>query len=200
MEEITVNAQKIKTAEIIRPHFTEEQARESLEKPKRFSLGKKNVRWVSSIPLYLPFWLVQVEMDLRDPSPKQKGRVSKIYTIMVNAMNNRGLTLKGELHTDLLETQGIFLDQEAEHEEVRETARLEALAGSKRMINPPPHRVLKKMQLVYYPLGLVRLEVNGKEEVQVFDFYRGGLDKYMMRYLNLKEKMEAEGRLEKKKA
>lgn len=183
-----MNGQSVKSAEIIRPHFTEEEARASVEKKKKFQLSRKDVKWISSIPLYLPFWLVSVEMTLKDPRPKSQ--VKKVYTIMVNGLNNRGLTVKGDLQTDQMEAKGIYLDNEVDWEDVQETGRLEALAGSKRMINPPPHRVLKGTRMIYYPLALVRLSINGKEEVQVFDYYRGGIDKYMMRYLKLKEKME----------
>lgn len=109
---------------------------------------------------------------------------------MINGMNNRGLTLKGDLITDVLEARGIYLKAEIPLKDVKEAGRVEALAGSKRIINPPPHKVLDDVRLVYYPLSLVKLSVNGKEEIQVFDHYRGGIDKYMMRYLKLKEKME----------
>lgn len=183
-----MKTQSTQRAEIIRPYYTESQAKESIEKKKKFAPFQKDVKWISSIPLYLPYWLVNVEMQLKDP--RSKNHTQRVYTIMVNALNNRGLTLKGDLRLDTLERQGIYLDAEADSEDVRETGRLEALAGSKRMINPPPHRVRNDMRLIYYPLALVHLSVNGKEEIQVFDYYRGGLDKYFMRYLNLKDKME----------
>lgn len=183
-----MKGQSTQKAEIIRPYFTEVQAKESVEKKKKFAPFQKDVKWISSIPLYLPYWLVNVEMQLKDP--RSKGSIQKIYPIMVNALNNRGLTLRGALATDKTEAQGIYLDTEVDREDVRETGRLEALAGSKRMINPPPHKVLSDMRLIYYPLALVHLSVNGKEEIQIFDYYRGGLDKYFMRYLNLKDKME----------
>ena len=132
-------------------------------------------------------------MELKDPKGRKErltSQVYQVYTILVNGLTNRGLTVRGDLIAQRREAQGIYLDDVVEKKDVRETARLEALAGSKRMINPPPHRVLEGMRLVYYPLALVRLSVNGKEEIQVFDYYRGGIDKYMMRYLRLKEKME----------
>ncbi len=185
--------QSIRKADIIHPYFTEETAKESVEKKKKFRPWQKEVRWISSIPLYIPFWLVDVEMELKDPRGRKQrltSQVCKIYTILVNGLTNRGLTVRGDLITQRGEAQGIYLDDVVEKKDVRETARLEALAGSKRMINPPPHRVLEGMRLVYYPLALVKLSVGGKEEIQVFDYYRGGIDKYMMRYLRLKEKME----------
>lgn len=182
-----------RSVEIIQPYFTEETAKESVEKPKKFSLRRKEIKWVSSIPLYIPFWLVDVEMELKDPRGRKDrltSQVYQIYSIMVNGLTNRGLTIRGELQTQRQESLGIYLDDVVERKDVRETARLEALAGSKRMVNPPPHRVLEGMRLVYYPLALARLSIGGKEEIQVFDYYRGGIDKYMMRYLRLKEKME----------
>ena len=180
--------QSIQVSEIIRPYFTEAQAKESVEKKKRFAVHQKDIQWISSIPAYLPFWLVNVEMQLRDV--RLNSHVKRVYTVMINGLNNRGLTVKGELITDKKEAQGIYLKTVTDPEDVRETGRLEALAGSKRMINPPPHRVLNDMRLVYYPLALVRLSVNGKEDIQIFDYYRGGIDKYMMSYLKLMEKME----------
>lgn len=183
-----MRSQTVQVAEIIRPYFTEEQAKEMVEKKKRFSFSKKEIRWISSIPMYLPFWLVNVEMQLRGIQPNSQ--ISKVYTTMINGMNNRGLTLKGDLITDVLEARGIYLKAEIPLKDVKEAGRVEALAGSKRIINPPPHKVLDDVRLVYYPLSLVKLSVNGKEEIQVFDHYRGGIDKYMMRYLKLKEKME----------
>ncbi|HHU17831.1 MAG: hypothetical protein ACOX4V_06590 [Anaerovoracaceae bacterium] len=183
-----MKGQTVQVAEIIRPYFTEEQAKESVEKKKRFSFSKKEIRWISSIPMYLPFWLVNVEMQLRDI--RHNSQVTRVYTTMINGLNNKGLTLKGELITDIEKTRGIFLNTETPLKDVKEAGRWEALAGSKRLINPPPHRVLDDMRLVYYPLSLVKLSVNGEEEIQVFDHYRGGIDKYMMRYLRLLEKME----------
>lgn len=185
--------QTIRKADIIQPYFTEETAKESVEQKKKFRPWQKEIRWISSIPLYIPFWLVDVEMELKDPRGRKErltSQVYQIYTILVNGLTNRGLTVRGEISTQRGEAQGIYLDDVVEKKDVRETARLEALAGSKRMINPPPHRVLEGMRLVYYPLALVQLTVGGKEEIQVFDYYRGGIDKYMMRYLRLKEKME----------
>lgn len=185
--------QSMRQAEFIQPYFTEETARESVEKKKKFPPWQKETKWISSIPLYIPFWLVDVEMELRDPRGRKErltSHVYKIYSILVNGMTNRGLTVRGEILTERQEAQGIYLEDVAPEADVRETARLEALAGSKRMVNPPPHRVMEGMRLLYYPLALVRLSVGGKEEIQVFDYYRGGLDKYMMRYLRLKEKME----------
>lgn len=180
--------QTVQVSEIIRPYFTEEQAKESVEKKKRLALFQKDIRWISSIPMYLPFWLVNVEMQLRGIQPNSQ--VKRVYTTMINGVNNRGLTLKGDLITDKVETRGIYLKTETPLEDVKEAGRVEALAGSKRMINPPPHRVLDDMRIVYYPLSLVKLSINGKEEIQIFDHYRGGIDKYMMRYLKLMEKME----------
>jgi hypothetical protein len=183
-----MRGQTVQVSEIIRPYFTEEQAKESVEKKKRFALRKKEIRWISSIPMYLPFWLVNVEMQLR--GLQSNSRISKVYTTMINGLNNRGLTLRGDLITDIEETRGIFLETDTPLEDVKEAGRVEALAGSKRMINPPPHRVLDDMRIVYYPLSLVKLSINGKEEIQIFDHYRGGIDKYMMRYLKLLEKVE----------
>lgn len=180
--------QSVQRSEIIRPYFTEEQAKESVEKKKRFALNRKDIRWISSIPIYLPFWLVNVEMQLRGIQPNSQ--VKRVYTTMINGLNNRGLTLKGDLITDIEETRGIYLKTETALKDVKEAGRVEALAGSKRMINPPPHRVLDDMRIVYYPLSLVKLSINGKEEIQIFDHYRGGIDKYMMRYLKLMEKVE----------
>jgi len=184
--------QEIKKAKFIRPYFTEKKAKEIVEAPKRFALRKKQVEWVSSIPLYIPFWLVQVEMTLKDP--KQKTKVNKIYTTITNGITNRGMLVRGELFFDNKEQHGIFFDNETEFHKISETARLEALSNTKRMINPPPHRVLPGGHLIYYPLALVHLRVNGVDDVQVFDYYRGGIDKYMMRYLNLKGKVEEKKR------
>lgn len=183
-----MRGQTVQVSEIIRPYFTEEQAKESVEKKKRFALRRKEIRWISSIPMYLPFWLVNVEMQLRGLQPNSQ--ISKVYTTMINGLNNRGLTLRGDLITDIEETRGIFLETDTPLEDVKEAGRVEALAGSKRMINPPPHRVLDDMRIVYYPLSLVKLSINGKEEIQIFDHYRGGIDKYMMSYLKLLEKVE----------
>lgn len=182
-----MNQQTVKTVEIISPQFTEATARASVEQVKKPAfLHKKRTLWRSSIPLYLPFWFVDVEMDLR--SPKQ-GTISKTYTIMVNAVTNRGMLVKGTLGTQTRRTKAIFVDPEVSPETARETARIEALVDTKRMIRPPAHRVLPGQRLVWYPLALVELEIGGKEDVQVFDYYRGGLDKYTMRYFKLKEKL-----------
>ncbi|MDR0570991.1 MAG: hypothetical protein LBG71_07230 [Clostridiales Family XIII bacterium] len=181
--------QRSMTAEIIRPYFTEEQAKESLAKERQFFFGRKKMAWLSSIPLYFPFWLVDVELSMKIVGRQE--RVPKVCTVMVNGRNNRGLTLRGDLITDHASVSGIFLDNDVRIEDIRETGRLEALAGSRCFINPPPHRVLDKMRLVYYPLALVRLSVNGREEIQVFDYYRGGLDKFMARYLKMRDKMES---------
>ena len=58
------------------------------------------------------------------------------------------------------------------------------------MMKPPPHRVLPGERLVYYPLALVKLNTNGKEEVQVYDYYHGGIDRYTMRFFRMKENLE----------
>lgn len=179
--------QSVQRAEIIRPHFTEAAAKESVEKRKGPAFLHKPVRWCSSIPLYLPFWLVSVEMDLLAP---KRGTVQNTYPILVNALTNRGMLVKGKLDTMTMETRAIFMEPTVASETARETARLEALVDTKRMIKPPPHRVLPGERLIWYPLALVQLERGGREEVQVFDYYRGGLDKYTMRFFNLKEKLE----------
>ncbi|MDD2221425.1 MAG: hypothetical protein PHN35_05670 [Clostridia bacterium] len=187
-----MKCQETKQAKFIRPFFTEKKAKEIVETPKRFALKKKQIEWVSSIPLYIPFWIVQVEMTLNDP--KVRTKVKKVYTTITNGITNRGMLVRGELFYDNKEQQGIFFDNETEYQKIAETARLEALSNTKRMINPPPHRVLPGGHLVYYPLALVHVKVNGVDDVQVFDYYRGGIDKYMMRYLNLKDKMEEKKR------
>ena len=182
-----MKGQTVQVAEIIRPYFTEEQAKESVEKKRGFHFLKGDpMDFLHSN--VSPFWLVNVEMQLRDI--RHNSQVTRVYTTMINGLNNKGLTLKGELITDIEKTRGIFLNTETPLKDVKEAGRWEALAGSKRLINPPPHRVLDDMRLVYYPLSLVKLSVNGEEEIQVFDHYRGGIDKYMMRYLRLLEKME----------
>lgn len=181
-----MNEQTVKTVEIIRPQFTEAAARESVEKVKRPAFLHKKIRWISSISLYIPFWFVDVEMDLMAP---KKGIVQKTYPIMVNAVTNRGMLIKGKLETGQVQTRAIFMEREVSAEEAQETARIEALVNTKRMIKPPPHRVLPGQRLVWYPLALVRLERDGKEEVQVFDYYRGGLDTFTMRFLKMKEKL-----------
>lgn len=181
-----MNPQTVKQVEIIRPHFTENSARESVEHVKKPAFLHKRIQWCSSIPLYIPFWLVDVEMDLKAP---RRGTVQRTYTIMVNAITNRGLLVSGHLETEQIQTQAIFVDQEVPSETARETARIEALVNTKRMINPPSHRVLPGERIVWYPLALVEVLVNGKQDVQVFDYYRGGLDKFTMRFLKLKDKM-----------
>lgn len=181
-----MNKQTVRQVEIICPQFTEQSAKAQVEAVKRPAFLHKRVEWRSSIPLYLPFWLVDVEMDLQAP---RRGTVQKRYTIMVNAITNRGMLLKGTLETRQLQTKAIFMDQEVSPQEARETARLEALVDTKRMVKPPPHRVLPGERLVWYPLALVELLVNGREDVQVFDYYRGGLDKFTMRFFRLKEKL-----------
>lgn len=179
--------QTVKQVESIKPFYTEQSARESVEKVKKPAFLHKRMQWMSSIPLYIPFWFVDVEMDLRDP--KQKDLVQKSYTIMVNAITNRGLLLKGNLRTEEIQTKAIFLEQEISAETARETARVEALVSTKRMMRPPPHRVLPGERLVWYPLALVELLVNDQPEIQLFDYYRGGLDKMTMRFLRMKEKL-----------
>lgn len=178
--------QTAKQVEIIRPQYTEKTARESVEKRKRRAFFAPKLRWVSSIPLYVPFWFVDVEMDLMAP---KRGTVQKSYTIMVNAITNRGMLVKGKLETAKIQTKAIFMDQEVSAEDARETARIEALVDTKRMIKPPAHRVLPGERLVWYPMALVKLEKNGKEEIQIFDYYRGGLDKLTMRFFRMKEKL-----------
>lgn len=179
--------QTVKQVESIKPFYTEQSARESVEKVKKPAFLHKRMQWMSSIPLYIPFWFVDVEMDLRDP--KQKDLVQKSYTIMVNAITNRGLLLKGNLRTEEIQTKAIFMEPEISTETARETARVEALVSTKRMMRPPPHRVLPGERLVWYPLAMVELLVNDKPEIQIFDYYRGGLDKMTMRFLKMKEKL-----------
>ena len=181
-----MDTQTIRHAEIICPHFTEATARESVERVRRPALFHRERKWLSSIPLYIPFWIVDVEMDLRAP---RQGVVRKTYTIMVNAITNRGMLLKGRLETAQVRTRAIFMDHEVSAADARETARLEALVDTKRMIKPPPHRVLSGERLVWYPLALVELEIAGRRDVQVFDYYRGGLDKMTMRFFKMKEKL-----------
>ena len=181
-----MNKQTVKHVEIICPQFTEATARESVEKARKPAFLRKQIKWLSSIPLYIPFWFVDVEMDLQAP---RRGTVQKTYTIMVNAITNRGMLLKGELKTAQVQTRAIFMAQEVSPQQARETARLEALVDTKRMIKPPPHRVLPGERLVWYPLALVELELGGRQEIQVFDYYRGGLDKLTMRFFKMKEKL-----------
>jgi len=186
-----MSKQIVKHVEIICPQYTEQSARESVEKVKKPAFLHKKIQWISSIPLYIPFWFVDVEMDLQAP---KRGTVQKTYTIMVNAITNRGMLLKGNLETKEIQTRAIFMTQEVSAETARETARVEALVDTKRMIKPPPHRVLPGERLVWYPLALVELLVNGKEDVQVFDYYRGGLDKFTMRFFKMKEKLDREAK------
>ena len=179
--------QVVKQFETICAHFTEHTARESVEKVKRPAFLHKKIQWVSSIPLFIPFWLVDVEMDLQAP---RQGTVQRTYTIMVNAVTNRGMLIKGHLDTKQIQTRAIFMDCEVPAETARETARVEALVDTKRFINPPPHRVLSGERLVWYPMAMVELLINGKEDVQLFDYYRGGLDKLTMRFFKMKERLE----------
>lgn len=181
-----MNKPVLREVEIISPQFTEQSAKESVEKAKRSFFRQKKVKWISSVPLYLPFWFVTVEMDLLAP---RAGNVQNAYLMMVNAITNRGLLVKGILETQHVQTKAIFMEEEVSAQEARETARIEALVSTKRMIKPPPHRVLPGERLVWYPLALVKLEINGAEEIQVFDYYRGGLDKYTMRFLKLKDRL-----------
>lgn len=178
--------QTIQCVEILRPHFTEASAKESVEKKRGLAFLHKPIRWISAVPLYLPFWLVSVEMDLLAP---KRGTVQNTYPILVNALTNRGMQVKGKLDTVTLETQAIFMEPTVDNDTAQETARIEALVDTKRMIKPPPHRVLPGARLIWYPLALVQLERGGREEVQIFDYYRGGLDKYTMRFFKLKEKL-----------
>ena len=134
-----MDTQTIRHAEIICPHFTEATARESVERVRRPALFHRERKWLSSIPLYIPFWLVDVEMDLRAP---RQGVVRKTYTIMVNAITNRGMLLKGRLETAQVRTRAIFMDHEVSAADASETASLEALVYTKRLIKPPQHRVL----------------------------------------------------------
>ena len=182
-----MNQPVLREVEIIAPQFTERSAKESVEKEARGLFRRREVKWISSIPLYLPFWFVTVEMDLRSP---RMGRVQNRYLMMVNAVTNRGLLVKGTLETRPIQTRAIFMREEVSAQEARETARIEALVSTKRMIKPPAHRVLPGERLVWYPLALVKLEIDGTEEIQVFDFYRGGLDKYTMRFLKLKDRLQ----------
>ena len=183
-----MNPQTTRQIEIIQPMFTESSARESIEKKQNAVLLRKKIQWHSSVPLYIPFWLVDVEMDLKAPG---KGVIQKTYPILVNAITNRGMLVRGELKTKTIQTRAIIMDQEIPATEAKETARFEALTNTRRMIRPPAHRVLPGERLIWYPLALVELTVNGKEDVQLFDYYRGGLDKMTMRFFRLKEKLEA---------
>lgn len=183
-----MNPQTVKQIEIIQPEFTEFSAKESVEKRRKPAFLRKTIRWNSSVPLYIPFWFVDVEMDLKAPG---KGVIQKVYPILVNAITNRGMLVKGELKTKKIQTRAIFMEREVSATEARETARVEALTDTRRMIRPPAHRVLPGERLVWYPLALVELTINGKEDVQIFDYCRGGLDKMTMRFFRLKEKLEA---------
>ena len=108
---------------------------------------------------------------------------------MVNAITNRGLLLRGDLRTEEIQTKAIFMEPEISTETARETARVESLVSTKRMMRPPPHRVLPGERMVWYPLAMVELLVKDKPEIQIFDYYRGGLDKMTMRFLKMKEKL-----------
>lgn len=184
-----MNQQCVKTIERIKPFFLESTAKELVEKRKKPGFLHKQTTWISSIPLYLPFWFVEVEMELISPK-RGMPHVKRVYTIMVNAITNRGMLVKGLLETEQIQTKAVFMTQEVPAEEARETARIEALFDTKRMMKPPPHRVLPGERLVYYPLALVKLNTNGKEEVQVYDYYHGGIDRYTMRFFRMKENLE----------
>lgn len=179
--------QERRVANIIRPYYSEEEAKKMVESRKRFSF-KKPVEWISAIPLYIPFILYQVELDLI--LGRNREMVQSRYTAMINGLTNRGMMVSGDLIFDNLEQRGIYFDVEVSEEKTREAARLEILFNTKKLINPPPHRVLDGSTVVYYPLGLVHTRSKQEDEVRVFDYYRGGLDSFMMKYLRLREKMD----------
>jgi hypothetical protein len=172
---------------IFSPYYTEESAKHSVEYTKRlFGKGfrKTGLEWIASVPVFIPFWIVQVEMTLRDP---RKGPVAKVYQSMVSGITGRASMMAGDLSFQTLTATGIIMDDEYGPPKIEDEARLSVLAATQKLINPPPCRILPGTELVYYPMALVRCGIKGKEELRMFDYVRGGLDKWFLSYLRYKE-------------
>jgi hypothetical protein len=176
---------------IFSPYYTEESAKHSVEYAKKiFGKGFKEtgLEWISSVPVYIPFWIVQMEMTLRDP---RKGIVAKVYRAMVNGVTGRGSMTAGPLSFQTVNAKGIIMDGEHGQVKINDEARLAVLGATQKLINPPPSRILSGTELVYYPMALVRCKIKGKEDFRMFDYVRGGLDKWFLSYLRYKEIADA---------
>jgi hypothetical protein len=176
---------------IFSPYYTEESAKHSVEYAKKiFGKGfrKTGLQWISSVPVYIPFWIVMVEMILRDP---RKGPVTKAYRSMVNGITGRASMTVGTLSFQTLTVKGIIMDDEHGQSRINDEARLAVLGATQRLIKPPPCRILPGTELVYYPMALVRCGIKGKEDLRMFDYVRGGLDKWFLSYLRYKEMADA---------
>lgn len=175
----------------IQPTYTEEEAKKAVEyQKKRFGKGEKRtgVEWLESLPVYVPFWLVEMEMDLYDP--RMKTTVPKRYRAIVNGLTCRGMLLQGDLQLVTREITGVIVDNDHPSDKIREAARLDILSTTRKLLKPPPHRVLPNERLFYYPMSMVHCTVKGKEDVRMFDYFRGGLDKMFLNYLRYKERNE----------
>ncbi|MDR2786605.1 MAG: hypothetical protein LBB83_11915 [Treponema sp.] len=177
---------------IFSPYYTEESAKHSVEYAKKiFGKGFKEtgLEWISSAPVYIPFWIVQMEMTLRDP---RKGLVTKVYRAMVNGITGRGSMTAGTLSFQTVTAKGIIMDDDGHGQsKVNDEARLAVLGATQKLINPPPCRMLPGTELVYYPMALVHCKIKGKEDFRMFDYVRGGLDKWFLNYLRYKEIADA---------
>jgi hypothetical protein len=172
---------------IFSPHYTEESAKRSVEYVKKIfgkEFKKTGVEWISSAPVYIPFWIVQMEMTLRDP---RKGMVSKTYQAMVNGITGRGTMTAGVLSFKTVTAQGVFMDDEYGQQKIHDEARMAILGATQKFLNPPPNRILPGEDLVYYPMALVQCRIKGKEDTRMFDYVRGGLDKWFLNYLRYRE-------------
>jgi hypothetical protein len=176
---------------IFSPYYTEESAKHSVEYAKKiFGKGfkKTGLEWIMSVSVYIPFWIVQVEMTLRD---LRKGPIAKVYQSMVNGITGRASMTAGSLSFQTLAATGIIMDDEHGVSKIDDEARLSVLAATQKLINPPPCRILPGTEMVYYPMALVRCGIKGREELRMFDYVRGGLDKWFLSYLRYKEAARA---------
>jgi hypothetical protein len=187
-----VKNQETKTIKYFRPNFTEEEAKASVEFAKKiFGRGMKrtNTEWLSSIPVYVPFWLVGMEMRLKDPL--RKDVVLRKHSALVNGLTGRAMLTRGGLLFDTDEVTGVILDNEYATDKILEAARMTILMTTQKFINPPPCRMLPGEELLYYPMALVHCRVRGKEDARMFDYYRGGaLDRMFTSYLRHKERLD----------
>jgi hypothetical protein len=176
---------------IFKPCYTEEGAKYSVEYARKIlgkGLKETGIKWISSVPVFIPFWIVQIEMTLRD---LRKGLVAKVYQSMVNGITGRASMMAGSFSFQTLTVTGIIMDDEHGPSKIDEEARLSVLAATQKLINPPPCRILPGTELVYYPMALARCGVKKKEELRMFDYVRGGLDKWFLSYLRYKEAADA---------
>lgn len=175
----------IETREIycLKQYYNEDDARRMIAKK---CLLRAQTELVSAIPLYIPYWLVTVGMELRNL--REKTTQVKWAEMVVNGFSNRGLLVDGRLKLEQGSYQGIFLESTLEEEKIKEAAVTELMTRTKKFLNPPPTQI-KEICPIYYPMALVKLRKNDAEEVQTFDYYRGGVDRVMMRYLHLRDRI-----------